>query len=119
MKKCKAKKKNNFIQGKTNLVQTESDEDEVFNIYHQRVIGGKIAPYVTDVETEKEDVALEINTGSSVSILNKKTCDLICRKSSVSLLPISSKLKSYSGEQIHPRGKIVCRVNYKGQLCHH
>ena len=30
-----------------------------------------------------------------------------------------NKLNSYSEELIHPLGKIVCQVNYKGQLCHH
>ena len=79
MKVCKVKKKNNFIQRKANSVQeAESIEDEVFNVYHQRVIGGKIAPYVAYVEIEKENVALEIETGASVSILNKKTCYSIC-----------------------------------------
>ena len=42
------------VQRKANLVQeAESDEDEVFNAYHQRVIRGKIAPYVVKVEIEK------------------------------------------------------------------
>ena len=71
------------------------------------------------MKIEKENVALEINTGVLFSILNKKTCDLICRNPPVNLLPISSKLKSYSRELIHSLGKIVCKVNYKGELCHH
>ena len=114
MKVCKAKKKNSFIQRKANLVkEIEFNEDEVFNVY-QRVIGGKIGPYVANVKTQKKNVALQFNTGVPVSILNKKTCDLLCRNSSLNLLPIPSKLKSYSGELIHPLGKIVCKVNYKG-----
>lgn len=28
-------------------------------------------------------------------------------------------IQSYSGEEMHSIGKIVCGVNYKGQLCHH
>ena len=38
---------------------------------------------------------------------------------SVNLLPISSKSKICSGELIHPPGKLLCNVNYKGHLCHH
>ena len=117
MKVCKEKKKDSSIQRKAKLVK-EAESDEVFNIYHQRVIGKKIAPYVANVKIERENVALEINTGASVSILNKKTCDF-CHNLSVNLLPISSKLKSYSGELIHPLAKIVYMVNCKGQLCHH
>ena len=67
------------------------------------------------MKIEKENVALEVDTGASVSILNKKTCNLICRNSFVNWLPTSSKLNSYSGELIHPLGKIVCEVNYEGK----
>ena len=38
---------------------------------------------------------------------------------SVNLLPIPSKSKICSGELIHPPGKLLCNVNYKGHLCHH
>ena len=87
MKVHKAKKKNS-IQSKASLGQeAECDEDEVFNVYHQRVIGEKIASYVAYVKTEKENVALQIDTGASVSILNS------CCNSPVNLLPILSKLK--------------------------
>ena len=71
------------------------------------------------MKIEKENVALEIDTGASVSILNKKTCDLVCCNLSVNLLPILSKLKGYSWELIHPLRKIVCIIKYKGQLFHH
>ena len=49
------------------------------------------------MKIEKGNVALEIGTGASVRILDKKTYDLICRNSFVNLLQISSKLTSYSG----------------------
>ena len=63
----KSRKKNSFIQGKANSVEeAESDEDEVFNVYHQRVVGGKKALYVESVKIEKENVALEIDTAASV-----------------------------------------------------
>ena len=88
-------KMNSFVQRKANLVQeAESDEGEIFNVYHQRVIGWKIVAYLANMKIEKENVALKIDTGASVSILNKKTCDLICRNLSVNLLIILSKLKS-------------------------
>ena len=109
MEVCKAKKKNRSVQ--RNWVQeAESNEDKVFSVYHQRDIGGKIAPYVANMKIENEIVALEIGTGASVSILNKKIYDLICFNLSVNLLVISSKLKCYSGELTHPLGKIVCKV---------
>ena len=38
---------------------------------------------------------------------------------SVNLIPILSKVKSYSGELIDPLAKIVCKVIYKRQLHHH
>ena len=59
------------------------------------------------MKLERENVSLEIDAGASVDILNKKARDLICCNSSVNLLPISSKLKSYSGEMIYPLGEIV------------
>ena len=50
----KKKKKNRSIQGKANLVQEAgSDEDEVFSVYHQIIIGGKIAPYVANMKIKK------------------------------------------------------------------
>lgn len=77
-KECKTKKENSSIHGKANLIQeAESDEDEAFNVYHQRVFGRKTATYVAKVKTENENVALEIDNGASVNILNKKTCDLM------------------------------------------
>lgn len=77
-KECKTKKENSFIHGKANLIQeAESDEDEAFNVYHQRVFERKTATYVAKVKTENQNVALEIDNGASVNILNKKTCDLM------------------------------------------
>ena len=128
-KVCKAKN-NSSVQRKANLVQeAESDEDKVINGYHQRVIGGKIVPPVANLKIEKENVPLEICTGDSVGIFTElckffSNCkesvnnNLICRNSSVNLLSISSKLRSYSGELIHPLGKIVCKENYNEKLFH-
>ena len=42
---------------------------------------------------------------------------IYCCNLSVNLIP--SKSKSYSGELIHPLGKIIYEVNCKGQLWHH
>ena len=107
-KVCKAKK-NSSVQRKANLVQeAESDEDKVINGYHQRIIGGKIAPPVANLKIEKENVPLEIYTGASVGIFTElckffSNCkesvndNLICRNSSVNSLSITSKLRSYSG----------------------
>lgn len=69
---------NSFIQGKDNLVQdAKFSEYVVFKVYYQSVIAWKIASYVAKEKIEKENVALEINTGASVIILNK-TCVIIC-----------------------------------------
>ena len=38
---------------------------------------------------------------------------------SVSLLPVSSKLKIYLEELIHPLVEKMCKSNYKWKLCHH
>ena len=42
------------------LQEAESDEDEIFNVYYQRVIRKKIATYVTNVE---------IGEGKSILVL--------------------------------------------------
>lgn len=70
----KAKMNNSFIQGKDNLVQeAKFSEYVVFKVYYQSVIAWKIASYVAKEKIEKENIALEIDTGASVSILDK-TC---------------------------------------------
>ena len=58
--KIYVKRKRSIVHSKeTNLFQeAESNEDEVFKIYHQRVIGGKTAPYVANVKIDKGNVAL-------------------------------------------------------------
>ena len=99
MKVCKAKKKGSSVLMKANLVKQMK--------YSTLIIKEKTAPYVANVKLERENVSLEIDAGASVGILNKKARDLICCNSSVNLLPISSKLKSYSGEMIYPLGEIV------------
>ena len=68
------KRKPNSIQ---KVQEAESDENQVFSVYYQRVIEGKKTPYVANGKIQKENVALEIDTGASVSILNRKTCELL------------------------------------------
>ena len=108
MKVVKQKRRIDLFEGtefkKLNLMKIK------YLMFITRDIGGKIAPYVANMKIENEIVALEIGTGASVSILNKKIYDLICFSLSVNLLLISSKLKCYSGELTHPHGKIVCKV---------
>ena len=62
-KVCKPEKKNCSVQGKANLIQeAESDKDEVFRVFHQRIIGGKMALCVAKMKMEKENAALETDT---------------------------------------------------------
>ena len=57
---------------------------------------------------------IEIDTGASISLLNWETFQKINCESNISLLPTKSKLKTYSGEIVSPKGKSDIELTYEG-----
>ena len=85
----------------------------MFSIY--RLLTSNIAPPITVFITiAGHRLPIEVDTGTSISLLNWETFQKINCESNISLLPTKSKLKTYSGEIVSPKGKSDIELTYEG-----
>ena len=99
------------VFSKTTLVK--SSEDDLFLIYW--LLTSNITPPTTVFITiAGHKLPIEIDTGASISLLNWETFQKINCESNISLLPTKSKLKTYSGEIVSPKGKSDIELTYEG-----
>ena len=61
-----------------------------------------------------KSVTVEIDTGSSVSIISDSVFSSVFKTATLQETEI--KLCTYSGKQLPIKGKITCEVNYEGQI---
>ncbi|CAC5392455.1 unnamed protein product [Mytilus coruscus] len=84
-------------------------EDEVYSVFH---FGNKFnEAYKVQINVNECEIAMEIDTGASVSIMSEDTYKDY--KSKFRIEPTSAKLRTYMGEQIPVIGRAIVNVNYK------
>ena len=71
-------------------------------------------PLVVEAKISGADIKMEVDTGTSRSIINKDTYNAIKRKSD-SLTYTNGKLRTYSGDFVKPEGMIEASFIYENQ----
>ena len=79
------------------LEETEEESEKRDSSYHLFTLESN--PITVQVELNQVSTKMEVDTGSSLSLINKSTYDLIASKSHIQILQKSKvKLKTYTGE---------------------
>ena len=84
-----------------------------FSSYCRDVNIISIDPIVLTPGISGTDIHMEVNTGSAVSIISQATLDKHLK--TFTLEDTDTRLKTNSGEQIRPIGKIQVKVDFNGQ----
>ena len=71
-------------------------------------------PVVVEAKISGTDIKMEVDTGTSTSIISKDTYNAIKRKSH-SLTYTNGKLRTYSGDFVKPEGMIEASFIYENQ----
>ncbi|CAG2195305.1 unnamed protein product [Mytilus edulis] len=89
--------------------ESSESENEVYSVFH---FGNKSnEAYKVQINVNECEIAMEIDTGASVSIMSEDTYKEY--KSKFRIEPTSAKLRTYMGEQIPVLGLAIVNVNYK------
>lgn len=88
-----------------------SEEYQLFAI-EQKGDSRPSDPLTMSIDINGKTVLMEIDTGSAVSIISESQYSEIFEAQA--LQQTDAKLCTYSGEQLPVKGKIICKVSYKG-----
>ena len=119
-KVCLKKKREN--SGKLHYIEEDEDGKDCensnsylfhFSSYCRDVTKISIDPIVVTLRISGSDIPVEVDTGSAVSIISQATLDKYLK--TYTLEDTDTRLKTYSGEQIRPIGKIRVKVDLNGQ----
>ena len=117
-KVCRKKAKSSLpIKHSSNVVSEtilfEDSEDDLFSIY--RLLTTNVTPPITVlIIIAGQTLPIEIDTEASISLLNWETFQKVNHELNISLLPPESKLKTYSGGIVSPKGKSEIEFTYEG-----
>ncbi|CAC5377041.1 unnamed protein product [Mytilus coruscus] len=108
-KKCRNKSFNGNL--KQDASSERERENEVYSVFH---FGNKSnEANKVQINVNECEIAMEIDTGASVSIMSEDTYKEYKWKFRIE--PTSAKLRTYMGEQIPLIGRAIVNVNYKKQ----
>ncbi|CAC5386472.1 unnamed protein product [Mytilus coruscus] len=89
--------------------ESSESENEVYSVFH---FGNKSnEAYKVQINVNECEIAMEIDTGASVSIMSEDTYKKY--KSKFRIEQTSAELRTYMGEQIPVIGRAIVNVNYK------
>ena len=91
----------------------ENSEDDLFLI-HWLLTSNVTPPITVFVTIAGHTLAIDINTGALISLLNWETFQKVNHELNISLLLTESKLKISSGEIVSPKGKSEIEFTYEG-----
>ena len=98
------------------VVEEEPEPQDVgeYTMFH--VSSGQTGPLHATVTVNGSPLAMEINTGTSVSIASRETFESIQKgESTLELKETTVKLQTYTGEPIRVCGSTVVQVEHNGQ----
>ena len=100
---------NHIVKQSSNVVietiPNDNSEDDVFSIYQLRNWNPS-TPITVFITIANHKLAIEVDTGASISLLNWNTFQKLNCESNISLLPTKSKLKTYSGKIVSPKVRL-------------
>lgn len=91
----------------------EAEEAESYTLYP--VKSPRTPPIDVKVRVNNVDVMMELDTGASVTIISEQTYRKIWPQGAPPLQPSTTRLRTYTGEELEVLGSIHTRVEYKGQ----
>ena len=116
---CKAN-----IQQTTRLVENDTHSKSVDKLYDDTYTLGlyhtntthTIPPYICNAQIEGSDMILEVDTGSSVSLISGVEWAKMCQQSELTLDTHNvPRLRTYAGTTIEPLGRTYVNVCYNNQ----
>lgn len=112
------KKQRDSNGGKVHYVdeETSDDSDEYEHssyLLHFGVNKVSVEPIMVTPRIEGVEIPMELDTGAAVSIISKANVETYFKK--YNLLHTNAKLKTYSGEEIQPAGKLKVMVELNNQ----
>ena len=94
-------------------VETQDSGEETYQLFTVKENANSPA-FCANLRNNGKDLVMEIDTGSSVSIISKGTFDKRFADN-ILLTPSTSKLRTYTGEVMPVVGMVEVDVEYKGQ----
>jgi hypothetical protein len=111
---------NNFIQQGTASDQAETYDVGLYRnaVDHQADTDRYTRPYVCELTLNGVITALEVDTGSAVTIINANQLGRLRNKGYSVNLDVNNlpHLRTYSGEKIQPLGRIAVSVRHQGKV---
>ncbi|XP_032240284.2 uncharacterized protein K02A2.6 [Nematostella vectensis] len=93
---------------------SEGEEDEI-QCLHIFKCDTTSPPILVQVSVEGSPVSMELDTGSSVSIIPRNVYESTCKH--LELKPAKVKLRTYGSEIIVPMGVVSANISYNDQCC--
>ena len=91
----------------------ESSAEEIGDMYHTTASRSERKPFTASVQVEGQDITMEIDTGSAVSIITERV--YLEYFQHLQLQESSLQLRTYTGEEVKPEGVINVTVIYQEQ----
>ena len=76
----------------------------------------RTSPICLSMKLNRKEVPMEVDTGASFSVMSKATYQKVWTEDRPPLLPTTTKLKTYTGEQLNVLGYIQVQVQYEQQI---
>ncbi|XP_062864462.1 uncharacterized protein K02A2.6-like [Trichomycterus rosablanca] len=112
----------NSRTGRSHKVSDEEDtteaDEQAFSLYSVESTGmKKVKPFQVEMKIQGHPVSFELDTGSSVTIMNESNFRAVCKtEPQHKLAPTDLLLKTYTGEQISIAGIAQVKVAYHKQI---
>ena len=97
--------------GKTNLIHIDEKGSE-YTLNH--LDGKQKSPYTVELSVNGAPLKMEVDTGAAVSLISEVTYKRLW-KNPPKLKPTTTRLRTYSGQQLVVLGTLVVNVEYKTQ----
>ena len=98
------------LQGSELEEHTPTTTDSSYNLF--TITAGGQNPILLQVTINQTPVQMELDTGASLSLINKQTFDVIADHSHITLRTTDVHLKTYTGEALEILGEADVTVNY-------
>ena len=99
------------LESETHSPTSEQETYTLFPVNSQRA-----SPIEVSVTVDGVPMTMELDTGAAVSVISEHTYHSTWPHDRPALQPSSTKLRTYSGEELEVIGSISIQVNYEDQL---